>query len=632
MIAGQGLFVVGAGIAGEDRGDGLLGCDGRGVVVFEGDAVEQGLVEHPSFGWFGLGVEVSEVGEDGQDRVESDLGFVVGCRQFVEPGGDGVQAGADAVLLGLEQVDGDRVGVVSLQELDLFGFELGLLGGEAGAFVAGRCGKGVEHLPQDVFDPGCVVVGDADALVGGFDPVFDVAGQERGAAAIVLLEPASGAGEVVVGDALVVAGAFEHEPFPAGAVDRAFEVVVVLLRLVADQVVLSQDCLHLLERLRGHERLMCAGVGDVSEGDDALVVRVGEDLVQQFRRDRPGGERRRGPGGEASGFQLCRQRREGVVAGRIPGERVADQVGSVGVGLDGADLVPEPVGRAHVEVSDGCLVRGAADRRFLHEALGDFLGEVQGVELRDRGHDAVHEHPGGGLVDVLGDGHERDTGLAERGVDDRVIEPVACDPVDLVDDAVPDRVVREVVQHLLQRFALRGLRGLAWFDELLDDDRAELIGLPRCGLALRGDGQAFFEPVAGGLVLGGDPQVGDRGDLAVGQRHVGRLGELPGERTQGLHVQAGREVEERHDRDCLSGSHSPREDRDECAGAVGLSQERVGRPAEPRRVRATGGVEPVAPVMGVQVDSTGRRSAGAGGKCRRGRPGCSCRRGAGRRG
>ncbi|WP_460742996.1 hypothetical protein [Mariniluteicoccus endophyticus] len=137
MIAGQGLFVVWAGIAGEDRGDGLLGCDGRGVVVFEGDAVEQCLVEHPSFGWFGLGVEVSEVGEDGQDRVESHLGFVVGRRQFVEPGGDGVQAGADAVLLGLEQVDGDRVGVVGLQELDLFGFELGLLRDQAGAFVAG---------------------------------------------------------------------------------------------------------------------------------------------------------------------------------------------------------------------------------------------------------------------------------------------------------------------------------------------------------------------------------------------------------------------------------------------------------------------------------------------------------------
>ena len=48
-----------------------------------------------------------------------------------------MQAGADAVLLGLEQVDGARVDVVGLQELDLLGFELGLLHDETGAFVAG---------------------------------------------------------------------------------------------------------------------------------------------------------------------------------------------------------------------------------------------------------------------------------------------------------------------------------------------------------------------------------------------------------------------------------------------------------------------------------------------------------------
>ena len=55
-----------------------------------------------------------------------------------------------------------------------------------------------------------------------------------------------------------------------------------------------------------------------------------------------------------------------------------------------------------------------------------------------------------------------------------------------------------------------GLGGLAGFDEVLDDDRAELLGLTLGGFALCRDGQAFFEAVAGGLVLGGDPQVGDR--------------------------------------------------------------------------------------------------------------------------
>nr|WP_230972623.1 hypothetical protein [Gulosibacter hominis] len=130
-------------------------------------------------------------------------------------------------------------------------------------------------------------------------------GEHGGALAVVALEPAAGAGEVVVGDALVVAGPLEHEPLPATAVDRAFEVVVVLLRLVADDVVLPPDRLHLLERLRRHERIVRAGVGHVAEGDDALVVEVGEDLVQRGRGDRFRGERRRGPGGESAGLQFA---------------------------------------------------------------------------------------------------------------------------------------------------------------------------------------------------------------------------------------------------------------------------------------------------------------------------------------
>ncbi|MFT4082105.1 MAG: hypothetical protein QM638_05935 [Nocardioides sp.] len=96
-------------------------------------------------------------------------------------------------------------------------------------------------------------------------------------------------------------------------------------------------------------------------------------------------------------------------------------------------------------------------------------------------------------------------------MDDRVVEPVAGESVDLVDDAVADRVRGDVIEHVLQRAAAGGLGGLAGFDELGDDDRSELVGLAASGLALGGDGQPFFEAVAGGLVLGGDPQVGDRG-------------------------------------------------------------------------------------------------------------------------
>ncbi|MCT1765498.1 hypothetical protein M3B92_05145 [Brevibacterium casei] len=141
-------------------------------------------------------------------------------------------------------------------------------------------------------------------------------------------------------------------------------------------------------------------------------------------------------------------------------------------------------------------------------------------------------------------------------MDDRVIEPVAGDAVDLVDDAVPDGVLGEVVKHLLERFAAGGLPGLAGLDELRDDDRIQLVGLALRGFALRGDGQAFFETVAGGLVLGGDPQIRDRGYLPIrkGRRLVGGF-RAGGEGAQRAEVEAGGEVEERHGRDCLSGSH-----------------------------------------------------------------------------
>nr|WP_052168660.1 hypothetical protein [Actinoalloteichus spitiensis] len=283
--------------------------EGGAVLVIDGDAVEQRPGEHPPLGRFGLGVDVADVGEEPEDRVESNLGLVVGRLQRVEPTGDRLKAGADAVLLCLEQVDGDRIGVVGLEELDLFGFEFGLLPGQQLLLVAGGLGEGVEHLLEHVLDLRGLVGTDRQGPVAVLDGLLDAVGEDGGALAVVALEPAAGAGEVVVGDALVVAGPLEHEPFPAGAVDRAFEVVVVLLWLVADDVVLLEDRLHLLERLWRHERIVRAGVGDLAEGDDSLVVGVGEDLVQRGRGDRLRGERRRGPGGEAAGLQLAGQLR-----------------------------------------------------------------------------------------------------------------------------------------------------------------------------------------------------------------------------------------------------------------------------------------------------------------------------------
>lgn len=129
--------------------------------------------------------------------------------------------------------------------------------------------------------------------------------------------------------------------------------------------------------------------------------------------------------------------------------------------------------------------------------------------------------PEGGLVDVLVDGHQDHAGVAQGGVDDGVVEAVAGQPVDLVDDAVLDRVGRDVVEHLLQGASVGGLGGLAGLDELPHDDCAEGFGLAGVGLALGRQGQALVQTVAAGLVLGGDKwrptfnERSDAGDLRV---------------------------------------------------------------------------------------------------------------------
>ncbi|MFV4913223.1 hypothetical protein PFZ49_06600 [Microbacterium lacticum] len=305
IIAGQGFFVVWPGVDVEDRLDRFLRLERGRVLIIDGDAVEQGPVEHPPLGGLGLGVDLVDVGQEVEDRVESDLGLVEGRLQGVEPAGDRLEARTDAVLLGLEQVDRDRVGVVGLEELDLFGFELRPLPGEELLLITRGLREGVEHLTQHSLDLRRLILGDRGVPVAVLDAPLDAMDEDGGALTVVALEPSAGACEVVVGDALVVAGSFEHEPLPARAVDGAFEVVVVLLGLVADDVVLPQDRLHLVERLRRDERIVRAGIGDIAEGHDALVVGVREDLVQPRRRDRLGRERGCRPGGEAAGLQLA---------------------------------------------------------------------------------------------------------------------------------------------------------------------------------------------------------------------------------------------------------------------------------------------------------------------------------------
>ncbi|WGX98850.1 hypothetical protein QJ852_10455 [Nocardioides sp. L-11A] len=271
----------------------------------------------------------------------------------------------------------------------------------------------------------------------------------------------------------------------------------------------GEHCLDPVPDLGGDEGFVQAVVAGAAEADAALVVGVGEHLVDRGQHRRLRRPLRGRDGGQATVDQFLAQADGGVVAGGVRLERPLDQRCPVGVEFDGADLAAEFVTAGDVEVAHrGLAVRAAALGLLVH-ALGDLAGEVAGVELRDGGHDAVQQHPRRGLVDVLGRGNEHDPGLFEGEVDGHVVGAVAGEPVHLVDDAVGDLVGLDVLDHPHQLGTV-GLAGrLAGVDELLGDDRVQLAGLAQVRLALRGDREALVPAALRGLLLGGDAKIGD---------------------------------------------------------------------------------------------------------------------------
>ncbi|MFC5329620.1 hypothetical protein [Brachybacterium fresconis] len=171
----------------EDSGRRFGWHEGDVFVLVDDDPLEQRAVEDAAFSGFALAVEVAEVGEDTDDLIESLVSVVVGGRETVEPVGDRVEAGANAALFGLEQVERDGVGVVGLDELEAFGFELVALCSQHGAFIVAGSFELGKHLMQDLADVLGFLVGEAVGAVVAFDAVFHAFGEDRRAGAAVLL-------------------------------------------------------------------------------------------------------------------------------------------------------------------------------------------------------------------------------------------------------------------------------------------------------------------------------------------------------------------------------------------------------------------------------------------------------------
>ncbi|MCI1787662.1 MAG: hypothetical protein LKI58_06300 [Actinomyces sp.] len=493
-----------------------LGPDPSLAVLVDVDAGEERLVAQPPVQVVAPLVDVRDVRQQSQ-RV---LQVLPGLQVLVVVGGDVVvdrlQRGADAGLLAFEHVQGHGVGVVGLQQLEALAFQLVALSGEL--FELLGLG-GHEPVELGVQHPGHVLAHlrrDLDGLVVLLDEAFHVLDEDRVTGAVGASGVPSRAHEVRIDAALVIARVADDEPRAAlPAIHRALQIMVVDLAPVGGRDVRVEHGLHLIPDLPRHQRLMGAPVGHVLVGDVALVIRVAQHPAQ--RRLAQGTRRalRGRASGEPAPFQFALHLRDRPQPGGEHLKRPRDQLAAFGVDAHGALLAPVLVAHPHVLVAHRGRADRAALRGLLRQPLDGLAGQVARVELGDGGHDAVQQHPRGGLVDVLAGRHQHHARVAQGQVDGHVIGAVAGQPVDLVHDAVVDPVLGHVLDHPHQRRPVGLASRLARVHEFLDHARAELFCLGQVRVALGGNGVALLAAAFLGLLLGGHAQV-DHGGRPVG--------------------------------------------------------------------------------------------------------------------
>ncbi|MFT4218317.1 MAG: hypothetical protein QM619_14185 [Micropruina sp.] len=361
------------------------------------------------------------------------------------------ESGADAVLVPLEGFQVDRVGEVRGEQLVALVRQALAVRGQFGQFLGARSAALIERRIDLRRECRVPCFGDGDLLVAVGDELLGDADRHGPTGAVLALGGAAGADAIGVADALPVGWVVQLHPRPAApAVQAAFEIVVVGATAFGGLLARVEQPLHLLPGLDIDQCFVGAGLLRTFVADDADVVRVAQQIEERRAPDRPGRALRGGHGGQAARSDLGQQVHDGAFPGGVLLEHPAHQRGAFGVDLDGAVLTALVVALADVEVADRCAHGSAAGLELLGQALGDLGGEVLGVELRDRGHDAVQQHPRGSLVDVLGRGHQRDARLDESTVDLHIVKPVPGQPVNLVHDAVRDLMGGDVLQHPLQ--------------------------------------------------------------------------------------------------------------------------------------------------------------------------------------
>ena len=441
----SGVWVDGA--SGAGGGWGVWGVVGW---VDEDVGEEDGVEEFLEAGrGVGVGVEAVAVFEEGEGFFEA----VVDCLAVGGQGGEFsagvVEFAGEAGLLGFEQVEGDGLGVVGLQECGLLGFERAGVGGEGVGVLAGV--EAVEFAAQACCDGAPLVGGDADVMVEVGDGVVDVVDEDGFEGALVAVALAVGADEVWVDVAVSGFGVVDDEPAAAlAAADGGFQVMVVDALAFA-VAVLAEDGLDALPSGLVNEGLVRARVVNSLVGDDAAVIGVAQDVKELVVVEGMGRPAGRGGGGQAVSDEMVSEGRQRPTISGVLGESLSDQRAADRVDVDPAGLPALAVTALLVEVTERGPADGPAGTGFLTEAFDHLGGQVTRVELSDGGHDAVQEHAAGSLVNILTGGDQPHAGLVKRPIDLHIVGPVSRQPIQLVDnDIVNPPVLRQIGQHPLQ--------------------------------------------------------------------------------------------------------------------------------------------------------------------------------------
>ena len=428
---------------------------------------------HPPPGGKGL---VEGLGQSGYVRF--------GPRQFSL---DTVPFGLDPLLLRLQQIDWQGVGVEGFEELLTLGIERGETGAVAFDFplvhLAHPCQRFVEGRAyiRQVERPlvrrcSLAQLRDLDLHVCRDDPLLDLVGGQIRQAAAGALDPAE-AGEVVIDAAAFAASLDEGDRFPAAAAQAALQEMPVLTIALARLGVGVEDALHPAEGVFVDQRLVATLVFNASVGDNFDVVLVPQQSGELGPRERAGGLFGSWPRSEATLLERGVQRVEGVRAGGVGGERPANVRGALRVDNDGTDLATVD-DFSDVQVANRGEARRAAELGLAVQPLLDLGGEVERVVLRDGGEDAMRQSAGRRAVDALGGRYQLGARFHDFEQHVGVVAAVAGETIDFVDDDVGRRVAGfQPLQQPLQVRAVRVGGRLGRVDELLGDLGLKLSGL-----------------------------------------------------------------------------------------------------------------------------------------------------------